>query len=171
MYGISGLTQQFVCPYIVSGRSVAQTRYTGLLPSDLDGRWIACEQYFDGLVHKYSNSSVLAMQLQLSCNKPSTGRKPIQPVQNKLRFESKQTGYLDISVQDCGNSSLLAMPQLCAKSSIWSFHHLWYHKKSLLLVNRNAAHFFPQTFFEQHLFEENIYTVFQNRLKSTEITK
>jgi hypothetical protein len=30
MYFISGFTQQLVCPYIVSGRMVAATKYTGL---------------------------------------------------------------------------------------------------------------------------------------------
>ena len=37
-YFMSGLTQQLVCPYIVSGRSVAATRYTGLPDSGLQAK-------------------------------------------------------------------------------------------------------------------------------------
>ena len=35
MYFMSGRTQQLVWPYMVSGRSVAATRNTGLLPAAL----------------------------------------------------------------------------------------------------------------------------------------
>ena len=83
--------------------------------------------YFDGLVQDCSNSSELAMELLQCCTKPSIYFFYFFSAYFFYFFSTwswKIIPYFDGLVQDCSNSSELAMEllQSCTKPSIYSFY-------------------------------------------------